>query len=176
MAQYPTITAGQRITAALLLSMLPLVALKTANTDKAATTVLADDPDLTLQLAANAVYRVEIRILYATPTGASAPLFKTAWTVPSGTSGNRTATGPGSGATDSSADNMLTHSGGHAYATTVTYGGRSTSSTNLCIATETAIVTTTAAGTLALQWAQATSSASPVRVAAGSSITAYRIG
>lgn len=175
MSQYPTILAGQRITASLLQGMLPQVATKAANTDRSATTTLADDPDLTLPLAANAVYLVVMRIYFATPTGGGAPLFKTAWDVPAGTTGNRTCTGPGSTASDSGADNMVGHYGVHNPPTAVTYGGRN-SSTNLAIATETAVLTTTTAGNVALQWAQATSSASPVRVGTGSSITATRIG
>lgn len=175
MSQYPAILAGQRITASLLLNMLPLTAYKTANTDRSATTLFADDPDLLLPLAASAVYLVSMRIYFATPTGGGAPLFKTAWDVPAGWTGNRTCMGPGSAATDSGADNMAGHYGVHNPPTAVTYGGRN-SSTNLAIALETAILTTTTAGNVALQWAQATSSASPVRVGAGSSITATRIG
>lgn len=174
MALYPSILAGQRITASLLQAMLPLIAYKTANTDRSATTTLTDDPDMTVQLAANAVYRVEMRIYYATTTGTGAPLFKTAWDVPSGATGNRSAQGPGSNAVDPGADNIAVHSGVHAFATTVTYGGRA-SAVNQCVAIETATITTTNAGTLALQWAQATSSATAVRVAAGSVLTAHRI-
>lgn len=174
MSQYPVITAGQRITGALLQSMLPQVAYKVANTDRTATTTLTDDPDLTLPLAANATYRIEMRIYFATTTGTGAPLFKTAWDVPSGATGNRTCMGPGSAATDSGGDNMAGHYGVHNPPTAVTYGGRG-SSTNLCIALETAVLTTTTAGNVALQWAQATSSATPVRVGTGSSITATRI-
>ena len=174
MSQYPPIAAGQRITAGLLLSMLPQTVYKAGNTDRSATTTLADDPDLTVQIAANAVYEVEMRIFYATTTGAGGPLFKTAWTVPSGATGNRSAMGPGSTAVDGGADNMAMHSGVHNPSTTVTYGGRN-SSTSQAVAIETGTITTVSAGTLALQWAQATSSASPVRVGTGSRMTVRRI-
>src|SRR5262245_1092905 len=129
MATYPSILAGQRITAALLISMLPQTAYKVSNTDRTATTTFADDPDLSLPVVAGAVYQVEMRVYYATPTGAAAPLFKTAWDVPAGSSGNRSATGPGSAAIDPGADNIAMHSGVHNFATAVTYGGRA-SSTN----------------------------------------------
>jgi hypothetical protein len=175
MSLYPTIAAGTRITAALLQSMLPQTVYKPANTDRTATTTLADDPDLTVQLAANAVYQVEMRIYYATTTGTGAPLFKTAWDAPSGATGNRSCTGPGSAATDGGADNMAMHSGVHNFATTVTYGGRN-SATSQCVAIETGTITTSAAGALAFQWAQATSSATAVRVGAASSMTVRRIG
>lgn len=171
---YPTIAAGSRVTAGLLQSMQPLVAYKSADTLRASTTTLADDPDLTMQLAANATYLVEMRISFATITGTGAPLLKTAWDVPAGASGNRSAQGPGSAATDSNADNMATHAGIHAFNTTVTYGGRN-SATSECIAIETGLITTASAGTLAFQWAQATSNATAVRVGAGSTLYAVRI-
>lgn len=48
MSQYPSIAAGQRVTAGLLMSMLPLEAVKPAVTSRTSTTTLAVDPDLAL--------------------------------------------------------------------------------------------------------------------------------
>lgn len=53
---YPTLLAGQRITASLLSSMLPQVARKTADTSRSATTVSTADPHLQFSVVANAVY------------------------------------------------------------------------------------------------------------------------
>lgn len=172
MSQYPAIYAGQRITAALLTSMEPFNLWKTANTDRTATTTLADDPDLTVSLDANATYRVIFRLHYA---ATDATRFKTAWTVPSGTTGNRTAVGPDQGAILSG-----TSSGGqgrwgvHNFTTSVTYGTRDSAS-NQCSAVEEAILITTSTGTLAIQWAQATSGATATRLAAGSSLYVQRL-
>lgn len=56
MSTYPTIYAGQRITAALLASMLPLEAVKTGSTSRASTTTVSADPELQLTVAAGADY------------------------------------------------------------------------------------------------------------------------
>ena len=81
MPTYPQIFAGRRLTPSLLTSMLPVQLWKNANTDRASTTTLADDPDLTTVLEANATYRVTFYLHYAAIDLAR---FKTAWTVPSG--------------------------------------------------------------------------------------------
>lgn len=169
---YPTLYAGQRITAALLSSMQSIDAYKSNNTDRTSTTTLADDPDLTTQLAANAVYRVIFRLHYA---ATNIGRFKTAWTTPTGASGSRTAVGPDQGVILSG-----TSSGGqgrygvHNFTTACTYGTRD-SSTNLCSAVEEAIVFTSSSGTLAIQWAQATSDTSITRLGQGSSMHVLRL-
>lgn len=172
MSTYPDIVAGQEITAELLRAMLPQTVWKTASTDRAATTTFADDEDLTMQLEASATYIVEFHLLYAALSAAD---FKTAWTVPSGAGGNRSAMGPGSTAADADADNITMRSGVHNYTTSVTYSGVRNSATNLAIAVETATLTTSSAGTLALQWAQATSNATATRLATGSRLRVWRI-
>lgn len=172
MSQYPTILAGQRITSSLLNSMLWVEVWKTANTDRQSTTTFADDPDLTVTLDANATYRVEMFLHFAALDVAR---FKTSWTVPSGATGNRSAVGPDQGTILSG-----TSSGGqgrwgvHAFTTSCTYGTRD-SATNQCFAQEEATVVTSSAGTLALQWAQATSNATATRLAAGSYMRVRRI-
>lgn len=172
---YPNYTAGQRLTAADLQAGQFLVVTKTLNTDRSSTTTLADDPDLTFELDANAVYIVEFYLSYAGNLGK----LKTAWTTPSGASGNRTAMGPGSNATDTNSDNLSTRAGVHGYSTTVVYGNRcggvTTPSLNQSIAIETSLLTTSSAGTCAIQWAQNTSKTDATRVAAGSWARALRI-
>lgn len=158
--QYPVITAGERITAELLRSMIPVIVRKQTNTARSSTTTLTDDPELTFSLGANSVYFVEFIVKYATPGASGTAGFKTAWTTPSGASGNRTALGPGSSASDSNADNISMHSGIHGFTTAVIYGSRSTSTSNQLALIETAVVTTSSAGTCAFQWAQQTSNGS----------------
>ncbi|MFI5524975.1 hypothetical protein [Streptomyces platensis] len=171
MAQYPVLLAGQRITAAMLASMLPLEQMKFANTDRAATTTFADDPDLTIALEAGATYRVEMYLHYA---ALDAARFKTMWSVPGTWTGNRSAVGPDQGQILSATSGGNGRWGVHNFSTAVTYGTRDNAG-NQCYALEEGMVTTTTAGTLALQWAQATSNATASRLAAGSYMRVKRL-
>lgn len=151
---------------------LPLEAYKPADTSRASTTTFTSDPDLTLSLAANAVYRVEFFLHYA---AVDAGRLKTQWAVPAGATGVRSAVGPDQGVILS-----VTSSGGagrwgvHAYSTTCIYGSRDDVG-NQCFAMEESVITTTSAGTCALQWAQATSNANATKVAAGSYLRVKRL-
>ncbi|MET7514078.1 hypothetical protein ABZS88_11460 [Streptomyces sp. NPDC005480] len=172
MPRYPSILAGQRINGALLASMLPDVYWKTANLDRASTTTFADDPDLAAPLEAGATYHVTVYLHYAAIDLAR---FKTMWNVPSGASGLRSAMGPDQGVTLSGTSAGGTGRWGvHAFTTSVTYGTRD-HATNQCAAIEEGTVTTTSAGTLALQWAQVTSNATAARLGAGSTMHVRRL-
>jgi len=81
---YPPLFAGQRWTASLAQSMLPVYARKTADTSRAATTTTVADPHLQLTVAANAVYQMEGWIKYDGPTAADLNLD---WSAPSGSLG-----------------------------------------------------------------------------------------
>lgn len=168
---WPFYTAGQKLAAADLAAGQSLIAYKTASTDRSSTITFSDDPELTFTLAANAVYIIEFYLFYAGNTG----LMQTKWTVPAGASGNRSAMGPGSAATDANSNNISMRSGVHAYTTAVLYGNRGTASLNQSIAVETALVTTTTAGACALSWTQGTSNAAATRMGAGSWARALRI-
>jgi hypothetical protein len=67
---YPTFLAGQRITASLLRSAQPMTARKTADTARAATTSLVEDPHLQVDVVAGAVYTVKGIIKYDGPSAA----------------------------------------------------------------------------------------------------------
>lgn len=154
MSTYPAIAGGDDITADLLVSMLPLFAVKSSATTRTSTTTLANDPELSITLAANAKYAVEMWLFYA---AINAEKFKTAWTVPAGVTGTRGTHGPGSSANQASMDNVSVRMGAHLYTTAVTYGTRD-DNTGTCLAVEKSILITGASsGTLALQWAQGTS-------------------
>ncbi|MEU3095500.1 hypothetical protein ABZ690_11945 [Streptomyces sp. NPDC006967] len=170
MARYPEIYTAQRITAGLLQSMLPQFALKPSDTNRASTTTLADDPDLQIELEANATYRVEFYIGYSSLAVAG---FKTAWTTPSGATGLRSCWGAGTSPTSTTLPTGDGRWGIHGMTTAAEYGTRN--STNQAMAWETGEVTTTSAGTLALQWAQVTSDASETRVAARSYLRVERL-
>ncbi|MFJ8146550.1 hypothetical protein ACIQ6R_15985 [Streptomyces sp. NPDC096048] len=170
MSQYPVLYAGRRLQTGLLSSMLPTEAYKRVTTTRTATTTTADDPDLAFTLEANAIYFVEFYVHYQAP---SAELIKTTWSVPSGAIGLRSAWGVASGvvSADPSGDGRW---GIHAFTTTCTYGTRSSASQSMLV--ETGQVETTAAGTVAFQWAQATSGLTGVQVCSGSYGRAKRIG
>ena len=157
----------------------PVYRYKTVNTDRASTTTVTDDPDLSCPLDANAVYRVEFRLNFAAidlVSGSAAGRFKTQWSVPSGASGFKSAVGP-----DQAVILSGTSSGGtgrwgvHNFTTACTYGDRN-DNTLLCVAIEEGTVFTTSAGTVALQWAQAVSNAAFTRLAQGSILRVTRIG
>jgi hypothetical protein len=166
------IYAGQRITGTLLTSTMPDIMFKTTNEDRASTTTLANDTDLVATLEANATYQVQFYLHFA---ALDAARFKTAWATPSGASGSRSAVGP-----DQAAILSSTSSGGqgrwgvHAFTTACTYGTRD-SATAQCFGLEEGVVTTTSAGTLAIQWAQATSNATATRLASGSYLIVRRL-
>lgn len=172
MSRYPVLYAGQRITGTLLSSMIPDEVFKATNEDRSSTTTLANDSDLVATLEANATYEVKFVLHFAALDVAR---FKTAWATPAGATGNRSAVGP-----DQAAILSGTSSGGqgrwgvHAFTTACTYGTRDSAS-SLCFALEEGIVTTTTAGTLAIQWAQATSNATATRMGAGSYLTVRRL-
>ncbi|MET8694678.1 hypothetical protein ABZV65_19295 [Streptomyces bauhiniae] len=150
----------------------PIYRYKTVTLDRTSNT-LTDDPDLTIQLDAGAVYKVEYHLHYAATDAAR---FRTAWTVPPAAAGNRSAIGP-----DQAQILSATSSGGtgrwgvHNFGTACIYGTRD-SNNNQCVALEEALVTTTSAGTCALQWAQQNTNATASRLAAGSFMRVTRIG
>lgn len=164
MAVYPTYSAGQKVTAALLTSGQEQFAYKTADTVRTSTTTLADDPDLIFTLEANGVYRVEFWLHYA---AIGAEQFRTAWSVPTGVTGVRSVFGIDSTVSGGTPAGIM-RTGVHQYTTGAIYGDRNNNS-NQCLAIEESIVTVSStAGTAALQWAQATSGATGTRLAAGS--------
>lgn len=170
MPQYPNVLAGQRITADLMLSMLPTFVVKPANTDRASTATPADDPDMTVQLEANAVYHIEIFVHYAAITAAG---FQTTWNVPAGASGLKWSFG--SGSTQVARDNVPMRVGVHGLTVVCEYGDGASASNQLG-AFEQGVVTTTNAGTFALSWSQAASNATATRVGSGSFLRVTRLG
>lgn len=171
MALYPNYTAQQRLTASSLRAGQILIAYKTIDTNRASTTTFADDPDLQLLLDADAVYSIEFFLNFA---GLTVGGFKTAWRIPSGASGLKGIRGPGSSATDGSANNILLRSGVHGTSGSFAYGTRNDAS-NASFAYETGVLTTSDAGSVAIQWAQVTSNATATRMSVGSWARARRI-
>lgn len=177
MTTYPDTTAGVRVTSDLLTGMLDNYVLKGADTTRASTVTNATDPDLqTGTLQANGVYLVEFMIQYA---GLSAAGLRTAWSVPTGTTGNKKVLGPAqtnaTNATDAVVLDM--RMAVHNYTTTVLYTNPRNSVTLQTWAWETALVTVgTTSGIIALQWAQNVTNATGSVVASGSYVRYRQIG
>ena len=180
MSRYPEILAGQRGTAALLKSMLPMTAYKSGNTDRASTTTLTDDPDLSLPLEANARYMVEFYLFYGGGYNADSATdgdFTTNWNVPSDATGLKGVFGPGTDAAqDTGADNVTTmRSGSHGLTTSISYACVRNDTTLLSFAYEAGHVITITAGSCTLQWAQESSSATAARLGHDSFMRVTRI-
>ncbi|WP_330242019.1 hypothetical protein [Streptomyces sp. NBC_00525] len=148
--QYPQIAAGDELTAELLMSMLPRIVNKPSSTTRTSTITTTLDPDLQMELEANATYFVEFYIHYA---ALAAEGFKTDWTVPTGTTGNKCVIGMASTASDADADESLGRFGVHNFSTDIRYGTRDHVG-NQAFAYETATVVTSASGVLGLNWTQ----------------------
>jgi hypothetical protein len=174
MAYYPNIQPGATITADLLNKMMPQVIYKPAHTDRASTTTFTDDPDLIVPLEANGVYYVRMMLHHAST---DATRFKTMWRVPSGTlGGNRSCVGPDQGQILSGTSSGGTGRWGvHNFSTASTYGNRNDAGNQAFAMEEGVIFMGSTPGTLALQWAQATSGATNTRLAQGSFMEVRRL-
>lgn len=168
MSQFPQIFAGDLLDADLLMSMLPLEARKSASLSRASNTTVTADPDLQLQVAANAEYRIEF---YLRISGDPAADMDIKFTVPSGASGSYTVTGRLAGASVADSDARTS--------TRIAFGVEtqfSTPSTASAQANHGAgRLTTTNAGTFSVDWAQTVSNATGTVMEADSWISLRRI-
>jgi hypothetical protein len=170
--KYPVYLTGMRLTADLLSSGQTIYVLKASDTSRASTTTLADDPELSISLEADATYFVMVEIR---ATADAAGDIKTAWNASAGvsTAGGRCVEGPGSTQSETNHDNISSKWGQHGFTTSITYGARPSS--NGFHFREHAVVDTTTGGTITVQWAQAASSVTATVVSARSLIYAMRI-
>lgn len=173
---YPTFLAGQRITATLLSSAQPMVARKTSDTARTASTTLTADPHLTFDVAANAVYIMDGWVKYDSPTAADINID---WTIPSGALGEWTAIGLGHspviGSTNAPALQTDTQDA-RGYLIRLetndisqprSYGGLGVSGggiTPMTFHLKSTLRTSSTAGTYAMEWAQLVSNATATTV------------
>ena len=145
----------------------PLAGIKTADTSRASTTTAANDPDLIVQLAANATYEWVAWLYYEGGTQGASDL-KLDWSsVPAGATIRGSAT-------------YVNASGGAVTEIAFTNGGTLAVGTNgggavrgiRAIGT---IVTSSTASGFAVKWAQNTSSGTATIVHAGSILRAQRV-
>ncbi|BCM70850.1 hypothetical protein ACWDUC_14015 [Streptomyces tricolor] len=181
---YPTPLAGQRITATLLRSMQPLVARKTADTQRAATTTTTADPHLTFDVAAGAVYIMDGIIKYDGPAAADLNLD---WSAPTGSLGEWYGWGAGHSPVISwnNTPAMVTDSQqarGYPIRTETnditsarSFGCLGTGGTPLTVALWGTLRVGSTAGTYSLDWAQLVSDATAVTLYTDSWIRLQRI-
>lgn len=169
MTVYPTILAGQRLSADLLTSMLPLHAAKTSSTSRSSTTTVTADPDLQLSLAANAEYRL---IGYFRISGDPAADMDIQFTVPSGTTGSYTVTGRLAGASAADTDTRTSTRIAFGVETQFSTPSTATPQANHIVGR---IITSSTAGTFSVDWAQTVSNATATVMASDSWIELRRI-
>ncbi|MGI5325517.1 hypothetical protein [Actinomadura nitritigenes] len=181
MSTYPPISDGQIISVGLLRAITGTEVVKAANTDRASTTTLVDDPELVAYLEPNAVYKVAFSLMVAGRNSVAGDLggnFKTEWSTPPGSTGLKSVFGPGSAQPNTAnADGVAPRIGVHVFDTDMTYALVRNSTASLLVVREWCDeLTTTAAGMLSLAWAQGDAHATATRIAAGSSLSYRRIG
>ena len=173
MAVYPPVRAGTRLTKEVLTSMQEMFIVKTTSTSRSSTATPTDDPELTMSLLANATYWVEFNLHVGSATAGA---FQTLWNTPASSSCLRGCFGPGDGVTlDGTAAGDI-RSSVHGVATDVEYGDRANDNTFQYMVIERGWIQMTTAGTLALQWSQASSSGTATIVYSGSYVSLRRLG
>lgn len=151
---YPPLAAGQRITAALLRSMLPQTVRKTADESRSATTTLADDTHLVFAAEAGAVYTMWGWIKYFAD---NTPDIKMQFTVPAGCLGEWAWMMPGSGTLAGSINGYSIRT--ESNDVNVVRTGYGTSDTQQNTPVSGLFRMSTTPGNIALQWAQNVSNA-----------------
>lgn len=169
---YPIPLAGQRITADLLRSMLPVFARKTADTTRTATTTTTADPHLQFEVVANAAYVMDGWIKYDSAIAAD---FALDFSAPSGAAGEWLGVGTGhSPVITATAGVALTsdvvsprgymiRTNSNDVTAALTYGGLGVGNSLTVLITAT-LRTASTAGTWSLDWAQSTSDATNTTV------------
>lgn len=160
------INAGTRLTASMLRGIAPNAAYKGADQSIASSTALANDSALFVPVVANAVY---LFIMFLDYEGASGSGFgiKFGWTFPSGL----TLRAAQLGFSSTGADLVATMIKESTVASAESQGAGTLDSV-LLLGT---IAVSSTAGTLQLQWAQNTSSATPTIVHASSALSLWQI-
>lgn len=165
MANAALITAGSRILASIIQSVAPLAAIKGADESVTSSTVLQNDNELFVPLAANAAYLFRCYLDYEAENANNA--FQWAWSGPAGYSLRYTASYLAGGTLLGA--RTITGS------TTKTSDGLGAGALMAADMTDGTIVTGATAGNLQLQWSQAISNAVPAIVHAQSLLALWRI-
>ncbi|THA82719.1 hypothetical protein [Streptomyces sp. A0592] len=166
MAAYPSLYAGQKLTAALLSSMQPFTVIKAADESVTSSTALQDDNHLIIPLAAASTYTIEGALFYDGVYNAGN--LKLTWSLPALATILWSPNAPATGGAAAYASNGTTAGN----LTVGTYGTGGTKTTASITATVTTFGT---AGNMTLRWAQDASNATATTIYAGSWLRALRI-
>jgi len=170
----PAFAAGDILTAADLQTLQSRSVVKVATESVTSSTTLQNDDELVLSLPANTTWEFETLIFYdGDITNGD---LACAYTFPAGATVSVGGVGPANNVTSGIGSGEWTGYPGDATSPTATFFGYGTiaAGTWLTILHSGVIVLAGAAGSLQFQWAQRASSATAVRVAAGSRIVARR--
>jgi hypothetical protein len=166
----PLFTVGQVLTAALVNSWLaPIAAYKASDESVTSSTVLQNDNDLVVAVAASCTYMLDLYVNYEGGTQGSSDL-KLGWTVPAGTTVTWGHIGVNTVGTITQASVATTSD----QTNTPSFGTNGAGNALSAFIRGTVLVSSTA-GNLQLQWAQVTSSGTATKVKAGSYMLLQRI-
>ena len=174
MSVYPTLFAGQRLTAAVLQSMVEDYTIKAASTVRASTVTPTADPDLAGIVLPVGINHVSMMIFAQLASAVVTIDLRTQWlfTGAGAAAGVRSCHGPAVAST--SAVDTGVQMRGAGFTTNVDYG---MSATFFMFVEEECLVTvTTSPMTLALGWSQAATSATTLTVGAGSYVKWKQVG
>lgn len=170
---YPVISAGQRITAGLLTSMLPAPITKVADQSVTNSTTNVNDTHLLSSVAANAVYIVTGMLLYSARSDTD---IKIGWTGPSAATFDWISHAQSPGGTGGVASLGVVVDRQSIGATAFPLDGFGAENTTVMTAPLWGrLVTSAAAGTFQLNWSQRTANATSAIMRAGSWILLTRV-
>lgn len=179
MPQFPVLLAGQRFTAAIAQSMVPTYINKATSLPAVvSSTALVNDAEFVGIPLGVGVWDIAFYLYSTSDATASSALgrIQTAWTFSGTATGFRNCLGPGQGNTLADPTNYpAVRMSIHGFGTTVAYGPRLTGTFSR-IEERSGNFTVTAAGNLALQYAQVTSSTTATSIQAGSYMTYRQVG
>ncbi len=168
------IPAGAKVRASELNAALPIFGRALADVSVTSSTTLVNaDTGLAVALEADSIYVWDAYIAY--DAGATGDL-KLAWTVPAGVTGHWAGLGLGTGTAGSIGDMSAIRAAGYGSGNTLSYGGSASFSGLLALRAVGFIDTAGTAGTLQLQFAQATSNATATILKGGSWIRVVKAG
>lgn len=169
---YPQWLAGQDITADQLNEMIPKVIRKTTDTARTSTTTTTADPELSLTLAANAVYVWDGWVKYSADPAVDMTVD---FTVPSGALGEWAAHGAGSGTAGVTTAGYLIRTESNDVAQARNYYGLNAGDSQPLTVFLYGTIRTSSGGTFSLDWAQGSSGASATTVYTDSWLRFQRI-
>lgn len=165
---YPSIVAGDDITAGLLTSMLPVIKAKAVTEPLSASTTMQNDDELFASVAANATYSVMLHLFHDADTTGDINI---GWSGPTGATMNWGSVVAHVNETSSGTVTAVSMQTRIISEVQSIGGGASTGTYSVVHGT---LITSSTAGTLNFQWAQRVSSATATNVRAGSTLILHR--